>query len=171
MFAVMDASSLSMQANVPDSFRWQWSRFADLGVDALYAVLAARQKVFALEQQCAFLDADGLDQHAWHLIAWDDRGNVPVLAGYLRVIDPGRKFSEPSIGRVLTLPPHRGTGAGRLLMQEGIARTRLVWPGRPIRIAAQQRLEAFYESLAFQTVSAPYDEDGILHIDMLLPIR
>lgn len=150
------------------ALRWQWSRFADLGVDALYAALAARQAVFALEQQCAFVDADGLDRHAWHLIAWDDGAAEPGLAGYLRVIDPGRKFAEPSIGRVLTLPPHRGTGLGRRLMREGILRTRATWPGRAIRIAAQQRLEAFYASLDFLTVSAPYDEDGIPHVDMLL---
>ncbi len=68
----------------------------------------------------------------------------PLLAGYLRVLDPGRKFAEPSIGRVLTVAPYRGIGFGRTLMAEGIARTRRVWPGRPIRIAAQQRLERFY---------------------------
>jgi ElaA protein len=151
--------------------RWQWSRFADLGVDALYELLAARQKVFAVEQHCAFLDADGLDRRAWHLIAWDDGGAHPALAGYLRVIDPGHRFVEPSIGRVLTLAPHRRTGFGRALMREGIARTVHAWPGQAIRIAAQQRLEAFYASLGFRTVSPPYDEDGIPHVDMLLEAR
>ena len=69
---------------------------------------------------------------------------------------------------MLTVPPHRGTGLGRVVMREGIARTRAAWPGQPIRIAAQQRLEAFYASLGFRTVSAPYDEDGIAHVDMLV---
>ena len=40
-------------------------------------------------------------------------------------------------------------------------------PGHRIRIGAQQRLEKFYQDFGFETVSAPYDEDGILHIDML----
>jgi ElaA protein len=53
-------------------------------------------------------------------------------------------------------------------MVEGIKRARAVWPGRALRIAAQQRLAAFYASLGFRTVSAPYDEDGIPHVDMLL---
>lgn len=167
MFAAMDALPVADPATPATTLRWQWSRFEDLAVGDLYAVLAARQKVFAIEQQCAFLDADGLDRHAWHLIGWNDAGAAPVLAAYLRAIDPGYKFAEPSIGRVLTLPPHRGTGVGRLLMREGIARARLAWPGRPIRIAAQQRLEAFYTNLAFRTISAPYDEDGIPHVDML----
>ncbi len=53
-------------------------------------------------------------------------------------------------------------------MAEGIARTRRVWPGRPVRIAAQQRLERFYASLGFRTAGAPYEEDDIAHVDMLL---
>src|SRR5512134_2789224 len=114
MFASMDAASAADPVTPVLTPRWQWSRFADLGVDALYESLAARQKVFALEQRCAFLDADGLDRRSWHLIAWDDRGGEPSLAAYLRVLDPGTKFAEPSIGRVLTLPPHRGTGLGLL---------------------------------------------------------
>jgi ElaA protein len=134
----------------------------------IYAVLAARQQVFAVEQQCAFLDADGHDFHAWHLLGWAEDGETSHLAAYLRVLDPDRKFAEPSIGRVLTLPPHRGTGLGRVLMAEGIVRTRCIWPGRAIRIAAQQRLEAFYAELGFKTASAPYQEDNIPHVDMLL---
>jgi len=167
MFGAMDSSpNVAALARAP-KVRWQWSRFADLAPAELYAALAARQQVFAVEQKCAFQDADGHDLHARHLFAWDARPPELVLAGYLRVLDPGRKFAEPSIGRVLTLPPYRGIGFGRTLMAEGLDRTRLAWPGRPIRIAAQQRLERFYRALGFHAVAPPYDEDGIAHIDML----
>jgi ElaA protein len=125
--------------------------------------------VFAVEQHCAFQDADGHDPHAWHLLAWAEGPSASVLAGYLRVLDPGRKFAEPSIGRVLTVAPYRGIGFGRTLMVEGIVRTHRVWPGRPVRIAAQQRLERFYGDLGFRTAGAPYQEDDIAHVDMLLP--
>jgi ElaA protein len=148
--------------------RWQWSRLPQLSAGELYAVLAARQQVFAVEQHCAFLDADGHDADAWHLLGWLGEHGSETLVAYLRVLDPGRKFAEPSIGRVLTLPPHRGVGLGRVLMIEGMARTTKAWPRQPIRIAAQQRLEAFYASLGFRSVSVPYDEDGIAHVDMLL---
>lgn len=151
----------------PIAPRWQWSRLPGLAAIELYAVLAARQQVFAVEQHCAFQDADGYDPSAWHLLGWTIGDAAPTLATYLRVLDPGTKYAEPSIGRVLTVPPHRGTGLGRALMQEGIARCCAAWPGRPIRIAAQQRLEEFYASLAFRTASAPYIEDGIPHVDML----
>ena len=169
MFGAMDsAPDVVSRASAP-KVRWHWSRLEHLAPAELYAVLAARQQVFTVEQHCAFQDADGHDLHAWHLLAWDERsGNTP-LAGYLRVLDPGRKFDEPSIGRVLTVPPYRGIGFGRTLMGEGLARTRVVWPGRPIRIAAQHRLERFYSELGFRPASAPYVEDGIAHLDMLAP--
>ena len=167
MFGAMDsASDVVSRASAP-KVRWQWSRVEGLAPAELYTVLAARQQVFAVEQHCAFQDADGHDLHAWHLLAWDGQSGAVPLAGYLRVLDPGRKFEEPSIGRVLTVPPYRGIGFGRTLMAEGLARTRVVWPGRPIRIAAQQRLEHFYAELGFRRASAPYDEDGIAHLDML----
>ena len=139
-----------------------------LTASEIYEVLAARQQVFAVEQHCAFLDADGHDAFAWHLIGWAGNREGPQIAAYLRVLDAGRKFAEPSIGRVLTTAPYRGTGLGRIVMAEGIARAALVWPARAIRIAAQQRLETFYASLGFRTASAPYEEDGIPHVDMLL---
>jgi ElaA protein len=153
------------------AMQWQWGRMPELAVDDLYAVMVARQEVFAVEQACAFLDADGHDTHAFHLLGWDPRGARPVLACYLRLVDPGRKFPEPSIGRVLTTAPYRGTGLGRTLMDEGLARAACAHPRQAIRIAAQQRLEAFYASLGFRTVSAPFQEDGIPHVEMLHPAR
>jgi ElaA protein len=168
MFGAMEAATPAVPPMPRTALRWQWSQLPGLAAAELYAVLAARQQVFTVEQQCAFQDADGHDLHAWHLLAWTDAGAAPALAGYLRVLDAGRKYSEPSIGRVLTVAPHRGVGLGRTLMIQGIRRTREIWPGRPIRVAAQQRLETFYASLGFRPVSAPYDEDGILHVDMLI---
>ena len=147
--------------------RWQWGRMTELAVGDLYAVMVARQEVFAVEQGCAFLDADGLDANAFHLLGWDPRGAHPVLACYLRLVDPGQKFAEPSLGRVLTRAPYRGTGLGRVLMAEGLARAARAFPRQAIRIAAQQRLEAFYASLGFRTVGAPFQEDGIPHVEML----
>ena len=168
MFGAMDSAPDLVSRTSAPAVRWQWSRLEELAAAELYAVLAARQQVFTVEQRCAFQDADGHDFHAWHLLAWDARSERSTLAGYLRVLDAGRKFEEPSIGRVLTIPPYRGIGFGRTLMREGLVRTRRAWPGRPIRIAAQQRLERFYAELGFRATSAPYDEDGIAHLDMLV---
>jgi len=142
---------------------WSWSRFDELGVHALYDALALRCRVFILEQG-AYQDPDGLDRHAWHLLGRDAQG---ALVAYLRVVDPGLKYDEPSIGRVVTAPEVRGTGAGQALMREGLARCARAWPQRPIRISAQARLERFYRELGFRTVSDEYLEDDIPHLQML----
>jgi ElaA protein len=168
MVGPMESSSRATPPTVAVRPRWQWSRMDDLTSGELYAVLAARQQVFTVEQHCAFQDADGHDPHAWHLIGWVDDSSPSTLVAYLRVLDPGRRYAVPSIGRVLTVAPCRGTRLGRVVMQEGIARARRAWPGQPIRVAAQQRLEPFYASLGFRAVSTPYDEDGIAHIDMIV---
>jgi ElaA protein len=145
--------------------KWHWSRFADLGVDNLYDALALRCRVFVLEQG-PYLDPDGMDRQSWHLLGRDDAG---VLQAYLRVVDPGLKFAEPSIGRVITSPETRGTGLGRRLVDEGVRRTLAAWPGQGIRISAQQHLARFYTAYGFETVGEPYLEDDIPHVEMVRP--
>ena len=146
---------------------WQWKRFLELTPAELYAILAARSAIFVVEQTCIFQDADGYDPFAWHLIAWTGTEPARTLAAYLRLIEAGHKYREPSIGRVLTVAALRGTGLGREAMRQGLRRCAELYPGMPVRIAAQQRLEGFYASLGFHPASAPYDEDGIVHVDML----
>lgn len=146
---------------------WQWQAFGQLPVADLYEALYQRQQVFVLEQQCLYPDIDGHDQDAHHLLGWMAIGGQRQLAAYLRCIAPGVKFAEMSLGRILTTEAARGTGAGKLLLAEGLRRAEALHPGHRCRIGAQQRLEQFYNGFGFQTVSEPYDEDGILHIDML----
>ena len=142
---------------------WSWCRFHELGVDRLYDALALRSRVFVLEQG-AYLDPDGIDRQAWHLLGHD---GAQVLQAYLRVVDPGCKYAEPSIGRVITSPQTRGTGLGRRLMAEGVARCLQAWPGQGIRISAQAHLERFYAGFGFTRVGEPYLEDNIPHLEML----
>ena len=146
---------------------WQWLSFLQLSGAELYAVLTARQQVFILEQQCLYTDIDGLDQDAHHLLGWRSVEGKPQLAAYLRCLAPGVKYKEMSLGRVLTTVGNRGAGIGRELMLNGIAHGEKQHPGHRIQISAQLYLERFYAALGFQRVSDPYDDDGIMHIDML----
>ena len=141
---------------------WSWLRFAELGVDNLYDSLALRSRVFVLEQG-PYLDADGVDRQCWHLLGRDAVGR---LLSYLRVVDPGVKYAEPSIGRVITAPEVRATGLGRAVMAEGLRRCQQAWPGRGIRISAQAHLERFYNGFGFVRVGAEYLEDQIAHLEM-----
>jgi ElaA protein len=146
---------------------WEWKPFAALTVEELYAVLALRSEVFVVEQRSIYLDADGRDAACHHLLgtARDERG--PFLAAYLRVLPPGLKYEDPSIGRIVVSPRARRTGVGRELTARGIAYVEATYPGRRICISAQHYLLRFYESFGFRAEGDVYDEDGIPHIEMV----
>ncbi|MFA9215476.1 MAG: GNAT family N-acetyltransferase [Sphingomonadaceae bacterium] len=148
---------------------WQWLAFDDIPRSDWYEALRQRQQVFILEQTCLYPDLDGYDPACQHLLGWRDSNGQRQLVAYLRCLPPGLKYAEMSLGRILTTDAARGSGLGRELVAHGIRHAEALHPGHAIRIGAQQRLEAFYQSFGFQTVTAPYDEDGILHIDMLRP--
>ena len=149
------------------SASWQLARFRDLSVDDLYAIVRLREAVFIIEQNCPYPDADGRDPLAWHLLGWRDGPDGKMLAAYARIFEPGIRYREASIGRIVTAPEVRGTGLGRQLMVEALRRTEQLVPRQPIKIAAQRRLEKFYAGFGFIAISEPYEEDGIMHIDML----
>ena len=128
-------------------------------------IYRVRQEVFVVEQKCIYADADALDERAWHLAAWPSAEVLPLA--YARLVDPGAKYPEPSMGRVLTSMSARGTGLGRELVRRVLEHAALVHPGQPMRISAQAHLKRFYGEFGFVAVGAGYLEDGIPHIEML----
>jgi ElaA protein len=142
---------------------WRFLPFSALGTLELYALLQLRSEVFVLEQACAFQDLDGADTEAMHLLGERDGR----LAAYARCFAAGVKFSEASIGRVVTHASARGGGIGHVLMREAIERLQAHWGPQAIRIGAQARLEKFYRQHGFVQYGEPYIEDGIPHIEML----
>ena len=143
--------------------RFVCKAFAQLTVHELQALHILRQQVFVVEQNCAYQDADALDAASWHLFALDDAGHALAAC---RLIPAGLRYAEAAIGRVVCAASVRGTGLGRALMQEALRQLEHISPG-PVRIAAQQRLQGFYESLGFAAASSPYLEDNIPHLEML----
>lgn len=146
---------------------WRGCRFSALSVFDLQAIYMARQQVFVVEQQCAYLDADGIDDACWHLAAWSGAHALPLA--YARIVDPSRKYAEPSIGRVITTAPARGAGLGRELVRRAVAHCATAFPGQAIRISAQAHLERFYAEFGFRAAGPRYLEDGIPHTEMLRP--
>jgi len=129
-------------------------------------MLQLRSKVFVVEQNCVFLDLDDKDQQSWHVSGWQNE----KLIAYTRLVPPSIGYPQPSIGRVVTSPSVRRTGAGRKLMQFSIEKIFSLFGKQPIKIGAQLYLKNFYESLGFQQSGDVYLEDGIEHIEMLFPI-
>lgn len=145
---------------------WRWRRFDELTVHELQFIYMARQQVFALEQQCVYLDADGHDAASMHLAAWAPEVVEPLA--YARLVAPGVKYAEPSMGRVITTRAGRGRGLGRELVRRVIAHCGRVYPGLGLRISAQSHLESFYAEAGFHVCGPRYLEDGIDHTEMLL---
>ncbi|CAM3660022.1 GNAT family N-acetyltransferase [Roseateles saccharophilus] len=143
--------------------RWTCAPFAELSVQLLHDALALRSEVFVVEQNCVFLDIDGLDPQVWHLLGHGDDGS---LRAYARLIPPGLKAPDALIGRVVTAPAARGGGTGRALMAEAVAQCERLWPGHGITLHAQAHLQRFYAGFGFLPVGEPYIEDGIPHQEM-----
>lgn len=143
---------------------WRCARLHELSPLELQRIHIARQQVFAVEQDCVFQDADEVDEHSTHLAAWRADG---VLLAYARLVDPGVKYAEPSLGRVLTTAAARGTGVGRALVRRAVDHLTAAFPGQGLRISAQLRLERFYAEAGFVSIGEPYLEDDMPHIEML----
>jgi ElaA protein len=151
--------------SLPD-LDWRFRAFSDLTVLELERIYTARQQVFVIEQNCAYLDADGRDSLSHHLTAWSAAQTVPLA--YARLVAPGVAYAEPSMGRVITTEAARGLGLGRELVKRVIEHARSVYPDQGLRISAQSQLETFYGRFGFVVVGERYLEDEIPHTEMFL---
>ena len=138
--------------------------FNELSLDDLYAILNLRQKVFVLEQDCPYIDADYSDQDAFHLLGYKDND----LIAYLRAFKPGIKYEGSSLGRIVTEINSRGLGVGKKIIKEGVKFLKKEYPDNEIIISAQHRLEDFYIDLGFTSRGEVYLEDDIDHIQMYI---
>ena len=155
------------------SIKFKCVPFADLTVYELYEIMALRQEVFAVEQNCPYLDADGRDLHSWHLLGFDSAPSESqkegVLVAYTRLLPKGISYKNyASIGRVVTSPKVRKMGYGKILMSLSISKMHTLFPNAPIKIGAQSYLLKFYQSFGFESTGEDYLEDGIPHTSMVL---
>jgi len=139
--------------------------FEQLSNTELYEIMALRQEVFVVEQNCPYLDADGKDPASWHLMGRDASGKLVV---YTRLLPQGLAYPEySSIGRVVSSPAARGTGAGKILMERSVDMCLHLFGNGPIKIGAQSYLLRFYEGFGFVSTGEEYLEDGIPHTKMV----
>lgn len=122
---------------------------------ALYDVLRLRAEVFVVEQDCPYLDPDGVDAGAVHVLGREDG----VLVAYARVAD---EDGLPRISRVVTSPRARGRGLGHAIVRACLE----VVGDAPCFLNAQDHLRAFYVRHGFAPVGDVFLEDDIPHIRM-----
>ena len=141
-------------------------KFSELSLQELYELLALRQDIFIVEQDCPYLDADGKDQDSIHIIGTDPESKICC---YTRIVPKGISYEHyVSIGRVVVHEKLRGTGEGTRLMKKSIEVCKELFPNEKIKISAQSHLNKFYSELGFVHTGEEYLEDGIPHIGMIL---
>ena len=142
---------------------WKIKPFEALNVNELYDLLKLRSEIFVVEQNCVYLDLDGKDKKALHLIGEYDN----KIVAYVRLFDAGISFDNASIGRVVVDADYRDRKWGHDLMREAISAIKSNFNKEKITIGAQLYLKKFYESHGFVRSSEMYLEDDIPHIEMI----
>lgn len=119
-----------------------------------------RELVFICEQNIPEQDEwDDQDAISQHFVVYEQ--NQPIATARLLV--------NNSVGRVAVLKAYRGQGIGRLIMLEIIAYAQA--QKRPsLQLSSQVHAISFYEKLGFSVQGDEYDECGIPHIEMVMPI-
>lgn len=140
---------------------WQIKHFDELSKLEVYQLIQLREQVFVVEQNCPYLDADGLDQIAFHVL-----GNFNDSIVATARIFPPNEVNEVVIGRICNGENFRGSGLGRELVNRCLDFAKMKWSGKIIKISAQCYLIRFYESFGFKINGEEYLEDGIPHITM-----
>lgn len=138
-------------------------RFGEMSTRQLYEVLQLRSEIFVVEQDCIYLDPDGKDPSAYHLLGYEGG----QLAAYTRIFAPGDYMDRASIGRVAVAASFRGRGLGREIMKASLEAVVHVLQCNEVAISAQAYLKQFYAELDFEVSGGEYLEDGIPHIKML----
>jgi ElaA protein len=141
---------------------FNWYKFSELTLEKLYAALALRSEIFVVEQHCPYLDPDGQDRFALHLLGMEEDS----LVAYIRLFPPTDIENYIVFGRVVTARSARNKGYGKKLLQELITYCDTSFPGISIQCSAQNYLKQFYERFGFKAYGEVYDEDGIPHIAM-----
>ena len=132
----------------------------DCSVGTLTAAFAIRRAVFVAEQGVApSLEWDDAETEATHILfVVNDR---PVGVARARLIDDSTVKAE----RVAVRRSARGEGWGRRLM-EAVEAVGVDADASRCVLHAQQRVEGFYHTLGYRTVSEPFEEAGIPHVQM-----
>lgn len=132
------------------------------GWDALGAqATAVRRAVFVQEQGIPeSLELDAMDPQCLHALALDAQG---------RAVGTGRLLPDGHVGRMAVLPEARGGGVGSGILQRLVAAAREGGHASVV-LSAQVHAEPFYARHGFAREGGIYDDAGIPHVTMRLPL-
>lgn len=118
---------------------------------------AIRARVFVEEQGVPpELEWDGLDEHAYHVIAYAADGTP---------IGTGRLLQDCQIGRICVLKEWRGKGIGKSILEMLLVTAHKMGYDK-VTLHAQTRVKEFYTRSGFRSRGKEFMEAGIPHIEM-----
>jgi YbgC/YbaW family acyl-CoA thioester hydrolase len=124
-----------------------------------------RHAVFTLEQGIdAALDDDGQDTQAVHAVAVNRLG-LALGTGRLVAVAPG----VAKIGRMAVVASMRGSAIGRQLL-DALLQAARARGDREAMLHAQASAVGFYRRLGWQPRGDAFEEAGIAHQEMVLPL-
>jgi ElaA protein len=135
----------------------------ELTPQTLLGILAVRQDVFVVEQNCVYPDIDARDAGAGTVHLWIEDADHRVLST-LRLLDDGAAGRR--IGRVATLAEARGRGYAGAVLRRAIDMS-----DPPIVLSAQAYLVDWYGHFGFEVCGERWVEDGIEHAPMRLDVK
>ena len=132
--------------------------FGELPADTAYRLWALRSEVFVVEQDCPYLDLDGLGRRARR------RGTCGSSVAACRWPRCGSstRGCRLRIGRVATRAAHRGAGLAAALVDAALA----LAGERAVVLDAQSHLVDWYTGFGFEPSGRGFVEDGIPHTPM-----
>ena len=119
-----------------------------------------RTLVFIQEQGIAEADEwDEQDEISQHFVIYDQ--DQPIATA--------RLLQNNSVGRVAVLKAYRGQGLGQMIMLDIIAFAKQQERAF-LHLSSQVHAMSFYQQLGFVVQGDEYDECGIPHIEMRMPL-
>ncbi|MBQ3460438.1 MAG: GNAT family N-acetyltransferase [Solobacterium sp.] len=134
--------------------------FPQLSTEELYDIMVLRSEVFVVEQNCVYLDPDGIDKDSLHVFLRDEEGILAYARLFVKSTDP----LTVQIGRVVAKV--RRKGYGTVVLRECIRQAEACFGAEEIILEAQTYARPFYEAEGFVQTSEEFLEDGIPHICM-----
>ena len=134
------------------------------GPSDLDHVYAIRREVFVTEQGVPLdHERDEIDNRALHVLAWVDGEAVGTARTFSRPEDP----DEAWIGRMAVRRMARKKGIASRILEFLVTRCRERGFKR-IRLHSQKYVAGLYRRHGFVSIGAPFQEEGIEHLEMVL---
>ena len=140
---------------------WYRKEFKELELKEFYEIVQLHLETFVVEQTRIYNDLDAIDLRDLHLFHQDEKGNVDA---YARIFETGTTIH---FGRVAVAKDSRGQGLGRAMVEQILDLCEQSFPGRTIKIEAQEQVVGLYEKLGFQRVSEPFILASTPHVKMI----